>query len=114
MEVDSDAELKPCSIWEKGETSGTKEESDLDPRLPLESTKTGPAEDTIEIQVGEAKEAKVLGIGSKLKGELKANLIRFLRSNLDVFAWCHADMIGIDPGVMSHHLNIDPTKKGMR
>nr|XP_017228314.1 PREDICTED: uncharacterized protein LOC108203710 [Daucus carota subsp. sativus] len=98
MEVDSDAELKPCSIWEKGETSRTKEESDLDPRLPLESTKTGPAEDTIEIQVGEAKEAKVLRIGSKLKGELKANLIHFLRSNLDVFAWCHADMIGIDPG----------------
>nr|XP_017247956.1 PREDICTED: uncharacterized protein LOC108219166 [Daucus carota subsp. sativus] len=114
MEVDSDAELKPCSIWEKGETSGTKEESDLDPRLPLESTKTGPAEDTVEIQVGEAREAKTLKIGSKLKGELKASLIRFLRSNLDVFAWCHADMVGIDPEVMSHHLNIDPTKKGMR
>ena len=64
--------------------------------------------------MGEAKEAKVLRIGSKLKGELKANLIHFLRSNLDVFAWCHADMIGIDPGVMSHHLNIDLTKKGMR
>ena len=23
-------------------------------------------------------------------------------------------MVGIDPEVMSHHLNIDPTKKGMR
>ena len=56
----------------------------------------------------------MLRIGSKLKGELKANLVRFLRSNLNVFAWCHADMIGIDPEVMSHHLNIDPTKKGIR
>ena len=52
MEVDSDAELRPCSAWEKGETSGTKEGSDLDPRLPLELAKTGPAEETIEIQVG--------------------------------------------------------------
>ena len=30
------------------------------------------------------------------------------------FAWSHADMVGIDPEVMCHRLNINPNKKGIR
>ncbi|XP_024028425.1 uncharacterized protein LOC112093706 [Morus notabilis] len=33
----------------------------------------------------------------------------FLKKNLDVFAWNHADMEGIDPEVIYHFLNIDPS-----
>jgi len=32
----------------------------------------------------------------------------FLKSNLDVFAWSHADMCGISPEIAVHALNINP------
>lgn len=37
-----------------------------------------------------------------------------MTDNLDVFAWCHSDMVGIDPKMMCHHLNIDPGRRGIR
>lgn len=45
--------------------------------------------------------------------ELKEGLINFFIVNLDVFTWSHADMVDIDPAMMCHRLNIDPTKKGV-
>ncbi|CAL2240537.1 unnamed protein product [Prunus armeniaca] len=29
-------------------------------------------------------------------------------NNKDVFAWSHVDMLGIDPSVACHRLNVDP------
>ena len=31
-----------------------------------------------------------------------------------MFPWAHSDMEGIGPGVMSHRLNIDPTRKPVK
>ncbi|KAL5565579.1 hypothetical protein UlMin_028743 [Ulmus minor] len=47
--------------------------------------------------------------GSSLTGQLRTDLINFLRDHRDVFAWSHEDMPGIDPKVIVHHLNIDPS-----
>ena len=49
-----------------------------------------------------------------LKGKTKKDLIRFLRENIDVFAWSHEDMPGIDPSVIAHHLNVYPSSKPVR
>ena len=38
--------------------------------------------------------------------------MEFLKANMDVVAWSHSDMVGIDPNVMCHKINIDPSKKG--
>lgn len=38
---------------------------------------------------------------------LKEVLRSFLKKNLDVFAWTHADMEGIDAEVMCHYVNVD-------
>ncbi|XP_074336467.1 uncharacterized protein LOC141673611 [Apium graveolens] len=57
---------------------------------------------------------KVLKVGSQLDEEMRGGLTRFLFANLDVFAWSHSDMIGIDPEVMCHCLNIHPNCKGIR
>jgi hypothetical protein len=65
-----------------------------------------PNEDLIEIAVDGPD--RVLKIGSQLPEELKATLSEFLKKNLDVFAWTHEDMPGIDPAIISHRLNIDP------
>ncbi|XP_074324019.1 uncharacterized protein LOC141660940 [Apium graveolens] len=80
--------------------------------MPTENM--GLAEDTIEIPVDEKDPSKVLRIGSQLAPRLKEGLSIFLLANLDVFAWNHSDMVGINPEVMCHHLNIDPKHKGVR
>ena len=57
-------------------------------------------------------------IGSKLAEDLKGLLTQFLRQNKDVFAWKQADMVGIDPAVTTHRLNVilsfKPIKKKRR
>ena len=35
----------------------------------------------------------------------------FLKNSTDVFAWSHEDMPGIDPSVITHHLNVYPSSK---
>lgn len=50
---------------------------------------------------------KVL-VGSLQTEEERAQLLRFLANNQDMFAWSHMDMSGIDPCVACHKLNTDP------
>jgi hypothetical protein len=38
----------------------------------------------------------------------------FLKSNSDVFTWNHEDMPGIDPSIIVHRLNVDPSSKPIR
>ncbi|XP_074376769.1 uncharacterized protein LOC141718283 [Apium graveolens] len=89
-----------------------RDSPELDPRIPMPMEKTGPTEDTIEIPVDEKDPSKVLRIGSQLAPRLKEGLSIFLLANLDVFAWSLSDMVGIDPEIMCHRLNIDPKHKG--
>ncbi|KAL5564424.1 hypothetical protein UlMin_027588 [Ulmus minor] len=56
-----------------------------------------------------AKFEPIKSIGSSLTGQLHTDLINFLRDYRDVFAWSHEDMPGIDPKVIVHRLNIDPS-----
>ncbi|XP_074337018.1 uncharacterized protein LOC141674193 [Apium graveolens] len=87
---------------------------DLDPRIPMPAEKTGPTEDTISIPVDKNDSSRVLKVGSQLDDEMRGSLARFLIANLDVLAWSHSDMIGINPEVMCHRLNIFPNCKGIR
>ncbi|XP_074336006.1 uncharacterized protein LOC141673172 [Apium graveolens] len=50
-------------------------------------------------------------IGASLDKPLKGQLTTFLQKNSDVFAWTTDDMHGIDPNLITHRLNIDPTRK---
>ena len=38
----------------------------------------------------------------------------FPKENIDVFTWSHEDMSGIDPSVITHHLNAHPSSKPVR
>ena len=53
-------------------------------------------------------------IGANLEENIKKDLIRFLRENIDVFAWSHEDMLGIDPSVITHRFNIYLSSKPVR
>ena len=52
--------------------------------------------------------------GTTLSPEMRTRLIRLLKENLDVFAWSHEDMLGIDPEVIQYKLNVDPERKSVQ
>ncbi|GKV01868.1 hypothetical protein SLEP1_g14382 [Rubroshorea leprosula] len=50
-------------------------------------------------------------IGTKLTEEERAELLKFLRDNQDVFAWTTNEMPGIPAELTIHKLSTDPTKR---
>ena len=54
---------------------------------------------------------KTSRIGTTLSPEMRTRLIKFLKENLDVFAWSHEDMPGISPKIIQHKLNVNPERK---
>ncbi|XP_024019521.1 uncharacterized protein LOC112091039 [Morus notabilis] len=82
---------------------------DIDPKIEKEITWSQPIEQLVEIWVDNEKPTRVLKIGSDLPQALKVEVENFLKKNLDVFAWTHADMVGIDSEVLCHALNADPS-----
>ena len=65
-------------------------------------------EELTQIALDPESPDRLVSIESLLISELQGKLIHFLKQNQDVFAWSHEDILGIDPRVMSHRLNIDP------
>ena len=57
---------------------------------------------------------KFTRIGTGIKEKAREDLIQFLRKSIDVFAWSHDDMPGIDPSVITHRLNVYPFFKPVR
>lgn len=54
--------------------------------------------------------SKVLQVGKDLGDEAKEELKDFIHNNSDIFVWKLEDMIGIDPRISCHHLQIDPAQ----
>lgn len=65
--------------------------------------------ETIELVEGEP--TKTTKVGMNLDISTKEKIIRFLRENLDVFAWSHGDMPAIPTDIIQHHLNVNPKRK---
>ena len=86
----------------------------IDPKSTDEVGTTGPIEDLVDLPVDEKEPFKVLKIGKNLLDEIRKAISGFLRQNLDVFTWAHADMEGINPSIMNHRLNIDPSRRPVR
>ena len=53
-------------------------------------------------------------VSSLLSEEEKERLQQVLLCNIDVFAWIHTDMIGINPAHASHKLNVVPSAISIR
>ena len=66
-----------------------------------------PTEKLEVIVLDDEKPDKTTNIGIKMDGRIREPLIEFLKDNIDIFAWTHEDMPGIDPSVISHKLNVD-------
>ena len=73
-----------------------------------------PTEVLEDISLEEGNLEKFTRIGTSMKEKTKQDLIQFLRKSIDVFAWSHEDMLGIDPSVIIHWLNVYPSSKPVR
>ena len=68
--------------------------------------------ETLEtVALVEDRVTKTTRIGMTLSPEMRTRLIKFLKENLDVFAWSHEDMLGISPKIIQHKLNVNPERK---
>ena len=73
-----------------------------------------PTEILEDVPLEEGNPEKFTRVGTNMEEKTKQDLIQFLRENIDVFAWSHEDMPGIDPGVITHRLNVYPSSKPVR
>jgi hypothetical protein len=69
-------------------------------------------EELEEFEMGDPE--KRVRIGSQLPHRVKEDLVAFLRRNSDVFACSHEDMPRIDPSVIVHKLNVDPSHRPVK
>ncbi|KAL0448823.1 UNVERIFIED_CONTAM: hypothetical protein Slati_1438700 [Sesamum latifolium] len=76
--------------------------------------KVQPAEELLNIQIIPGDPDKTTRIGSHLGEEAKKEITLCLQRNADIFAWTPQDLEGIDPQVITHHLNIDPNCKPVK
>jgi len=49
-----------------------------------------------------------------MEEKMKQDLVHFLKKSIDVVAWSHEDMLGINPSVIIHRLNVYPSSKPVR
>ena len=47
--------------------------------------------------------------GAQLPPQKKEELMVFLRKSIDVFAWNACEALEMDPNLICHHLNVNPT-----
>ena len=64
-----------------------------------------------QVKLDENRPDQTVLIGSQLNEREEQNLVTFLRSNRDVFAWSAKDLCGISRDIIEHALNVDPSVK---
>ena len=77
------------------------------------TTRPVPLEELEPLQLGDQPEHLVY-IRSKLAEDIRSPLIHFLVHNMEVFAWKSEDMGGVDPTVITHKLNVNPSFKSVK
>ena len=84
--------------------------------MTIEERKTlvKPSEELDTIKLEDGSPEKTTKIGADLPPQIRKSLIQFLRNNKDVFTWSHEDMPGINPSIISHKLNINPTLRPVK
>ena len=71
-------------------------------------------EDLEEVQIDPDHPDRAVKIGTYMGPEVRNQLIKFLQAHKTPFAWSTDDMVGVDPNVISHKFNVDPTYRPVR
>ena len=59
--------------------------------------------------VKSSEELDTIRVGANLPPQMKESIIQFLKDNKDVFVWSHEDMPSINPSIIFHKLNVNPS-----
>uniref|UniRef100_A0A2N9J1F3 Uncharacterized protein n=1 Tax=Fagus sylvatica TaxID=28930 RepID=A0A2N9J1F3_FAGSY len=73
-----------------------------------------PSGELATIELEDGRPERTTKIGADLPPKIRESLVQFLKDNKDVFAWSHEDMPGINPSVISHKLNVDPSLRPIK
>ena len=68
-----------------------------------------PIEILEDVPLDESNAKKFTRIGTSIEEKTKQEYAGFLKQSIDVSALSHKDMPGIDPSVITHHLNVSPS-----
>ena len=68
-----------------------------------------PIEELEEMTLNNSRPERTTRIGTLASWLIRQALTAFLRDNQDVFTWSHEDMLGINPSVIVHRLNVSPS-----
>ena len=71
-------------------------------------------EELEKVTLDESRLERTTRMGTLANQPICLALATFLKMNQDVFAWSHEDMPGIDPSVIVHRLNVNPTSSPVR
>ena len=71
------------------------------------SAEGADCESLIKVVIDDDPE-KFFQVGSLLPLQKKDELIGFLKTNIDVFAWDSTEAPGVNPEFICHHLNVNP------
>ena len=84
--------------------------------MTIEERKTlvEPSEELNMISLEEEYPGKTTRIGANLPPHVKKLVVQIIKDNKDVFAWSHEDMPGIDPSIISHKLNVNPSLRPIK
>ena len=77
------------------------------------TTRPVPLEELEPVQLGDQPKHLVY-IGSKLVEDIRSPLIRFLEQNMEVFAWKQEELGEVNPAVITHKLNVNPSFKPVK
>ena len=73
-----------------------------------------PIEVLEDVPLDKSNSKKFTRIRTSMEEKMKQDLVQFLKKSMDVFAWRHKDMSGIDPSMITHRLNVSPSYKPVR
>ena len=77
-------------------------------------TMAEPVEELEVVTLDESMPERTTRMGMLASQPIHQALALFLKMNQNVFAWSHDDMPGIDPSVIVHRLNVNPTSSPIR
>ncbi|GKV27797.1 hypothetical protein SLEP1_g36923 [Rubroshorea leprosula] len=79
----------------------------LDMREELKECRTEPIDQVKPVVLDEKRPERTVNIGVDMDPSFVAQLENCFREHKDIFAWCPADMPGIDPKVACHRLGVN-------
>ena len=68
-----------------------------------------PVEELEEVTFDDSRPKRMTRMGTLASWPVRQALTAFLKDNQDVFAWSYEDMLGIDPSIIVHRLNVLPS-----